>query len=71
MSDLEHDLDVFDAAAVALMQRLLGIPATSGWAVASSLAMMAAVADVREKIGTLRQYRRDQLVIDAKGAKRR
>jgi hypothetical protein len=71
MTDLEHDLNAFDAAAVALMQRLLNIPATAGWATASSLAMMAAVADVREKVGTLRQYRRDQLAADARAAKRR
>jgi hypothetical protein len=63
---LERDLDVFDAAAVALMQRLLGIPATAGWAVASSLAMMAAIADVREKVGALRQYRRDQLAAESR-----
>jgi hypothetical protein len=58
--DLEHDLDAFDAAALALLQRLISVPVTPGWSANWILGATAAIAEVREKVCLFRQYSREQ-----------
>ena len=66
--ELSRDLDVLDAAAVAVLQRLIGVPADGSWPANTALTLAASVAKLREQLGTLRAYRRDQISADTKAA---
>lgn len=66
--ELEHALDLYDAASLSLLQLLITQPATPGWGVASTLGMAASVTKARERIHLLRQYLREQRAQELKSA---
>ena len=66
MSNLDLELDTFEAASLSLLLALVNQSAAAGQAANAPLAMTAAIAEVREKIGTLRQTHRENIAADLK-----